>query len=269
MGELVPVKDKVNTIRGLLEERREQIAMALPRHLTPDRLIRVALNATIRTPKLLDCTQASLVGAIIECATLGLEPDCLGQAWIIPYGQNATLIVGYKGLLDLARRSGEISTIQAVVVRDKDDFAYEMGLDPKLVHRPYTEEDGGELRAVYAIARLKDGGVQWEVMQRWEIEKIRKAAPSAKRSSPWDTHYEEMAKKTVLRRLCKLLPSSIELKRAVELDEAAEVGLPQRFEGAITIPEEEPADPEQAATDAGPGGHIRGVDFALKSGDDD
>lgn len=257
MSQMLTVKDKANTVRELLEARKQQLAMALPKHLTPDRLLRVSLNAMIRTPKLLDCTQASLVGAVMECATLGLEP-VLGQAWILPYGKEATFIPGYKGLLALARRSGQISTIQVGVVCEKDHFRYVKGLHPVLEHVESDERDRGSVTHVWAVATMKDGGSQFEVMRKHEVDAIRDKSPSARSgSSPWVTHYEEMAKKTVLRRLCKLLPASVEFQRAMELDEMAEVGIPQNLGAEIDVTpatppadDDEPEQPELGAGDA-------------------
>lgn len=232
--QLVPLNQKVSTIRALMERSKGQIAMALPKHMNADRLMRVAMTSIQKTPKLLDCTPQSLMGAIIQSAQLGLEPDgILGHAYLVPYGNVCTFIPGYKGLIQLARRSGEISTIMAEVVHAKDHFEFELGLEPKLKHVPTPEEDEGEIVAFYAVAKLKDGGTQFVVMRRAAVEKIRKRSKAAN-NGPWVTDYEEMGKKTTLRRLCKLLPSSIELEQAIALDERAEVGLPQEID---VIPE--------------------------------
>lgn len=224
--QLTPYQTKIHTVRGLLDRMRPEIARALPKHLTTDRLLRVALTSITKTPELLECSPQSLASAILQAAQLGLEPDgVLGYAYLVPYKNTATLIPGYKGLLDLARRSGRIHTIEARVVHAKDDFRYAFGLKPVLHHKPHQQEDTGDLIAAYAIATIKDSGPQWDVMWRREIEAIRKRS-RAGTSGPWVTDYEEMAKKTVLRRLCKMLPASVELQRAVALDERAESGLP-------------------------------------------
>jgi len=208
----------------------------------------VVLTTVQQNPKLLDCTQESFLGAIMQCAQLGLQPDGLiGSAYIIPYGKVATLLIGYKGLVDLARRSGQISTIYAVPVHENDDFKYQLGTDPGISHIP-AETDAGKFTHVYAVAKLKDGGLQFEVMTKEQVEKIR-ARSKAKDSGPWQTDYEEMAKKTVLRRLCKLLPTSTEdnrLQKAVSLDELAEIGKPQPID--ITLSETTPEVIEADAT---------------------
>lgn len=228
--QLAPRQQKISSIRTLLDKSKQQIRMALPSHLSPDRMLRITMTSIQKNPDLLDCTQESLLGAIIQSAQLGLEPDgVLGHAYLVPYGKVCTFIPGYKGLLQLARRSGEISTILAEVVHSKDVFEFELGINPKLRHIPTDQEDEGDFIAAYAVAKLKDGGVQFVVMRKNAIEKIRKRSASGNKG-PWSSDFEEMAKKTVLRRLCKLLPCSVEMERAVALDERAEIGLPQEIE---------------------------------------
>ena len=227
MTQLVKASDKIANVRGMLERSRGQMAAALPRHMSADRMLRLTMTSIQRTPALLDCEPRSLIGAVIQAAQLGLEPDgVLGQAYLVPYGNQVQFIPGYRGLIGLARRSGQISTIEARVVHQKDAFTYSFGLKPVLEHVPTTEVEPGEVVAAYAIAHLKDGAYQFDVMLKREVDAIRTRS-KAGRSGPWVTDYEEMAKKTVLKRLCKLLPASVELATAVALDDRAEVGLPQ------------------------------------------
>ncbi|EFN8903469.1 exodeoxyribonuclease VIII [Escherichia coli] len=127
------------------------------------------------------------------------------------------VIIGYRGMIDLARRSGQIASLSARVVREGDEFSFEFGLDEKLIHRPGENEDA-PVTHVYAVARLKDGGTQFEVMTRKQIELVRSLS-KAGNNGPWVTHWEEMAKKTAIRRLFKYLPVSIEIQRAVSMDE--------------------------------------------------
>lgn len=226
---------------------KQQMALALPKHMTADRLARIALTEVRKAPKLAQCDQASFLGAIMQAASLGLEPGgALGHCYLIPFEnrrQNrieVQFIVGYRGMIDLARRSGQIVSLEARTVHEADQFEVELGLNSSVVHRPAWERaDRGPMTFVYAVAKLKDGGVQFEVMSRAEIEAVMrqsagyKMAESTARKyskepdSPWHKHFEEMAKKTVIRRLFKYLPVSIEIQRAVGLDEQAEVGLPQ------------------------------------------
>lgn len=230
---------RANEFRGTLEKMRSQIKLALPKHIDIDRMLRIVLTTVQRTPKLLDCTNESLLGCIVQCAQLGLEPDgLLGHAYLIPFfnsRQNRTecqLIVGYKGLRKLAMQSGEVSSISARVVHEKDDFEYEYGLNEKLRHVPSDAADPGPVIYAYAIFRLKDGGHHFDVLTVREINRIRDNSQGYRRNpnaSPWKDFYEEMAKKTAFRRASKMAPASIEDKtlRAHALDDAADAGLPQ------------------------------------------
>ena len=201
-----------------------QMKLALPKTLTPERLTRVVMTECRKTPALLKCKRESFLGAVLQCAQLGIEPgSALGHAYMIPYGQECTLVLGYRGMIDLARRSGQIVSIHAYCVHVKDEFHYELGLHADIRHIPSAEADRGAVTYVYAVAHLQGGGVQFEVMSRADIEAIR-AKSKAGRSGPWTMYWEEMAKKTVIRRLFKLLPVSIELARAIEVDEKTDRG---------------------------------------------
>ena len=235
-----------NTIAGLMNDPRikSQMALALPKHMTADRLARIALTEVRKTPALGRCDQASFLGAIMQCAQLGLEPGgALGHAYLLPFENRrkgiteVQFIVGYRGMLDLARRSGQILSIEARAVYAADKFHVALGLNPDLTHEPDWEaSDRGPLRFVYAVAKLKDGGTQFEVMSRAEIECVRSQS-KAGQSGPWVSHFDEMAKKTVIRRLFKYLPVSIELATAVALDEQAESAQRQdnAFADSLTI----------------------------------
>ena len=229
------------SVFGFLKTYKDQIAAALPKHMSADRMARVATTAIRSTPKLLECTPESLFGAIIQCSQLGLEPsNGLGHAYLLPFDKNekrggqwvkvsteVQLIIGYRGMLDLARRSGQIETIEAHAVYAGDTFECELGLNSKLVHIPAWDNpkrgDPATLIFVYAVAKLKDGGTQFQVMSKAGVDAIRERS-KAKNSGPWVTDYEQMALKTVTRRLFKWLPVSIEIQNAVSLDEAADRG---------------------------------------------
>lgn len=208
------------TIAAYLKRMGPEIERALPKHMDADRLARIALTTIRTTPKLMECNLPSLMGAVMQAAQLGLEPGLIGHCYIIPYGKEATFIIGYKGMIDLARRSGNIQSIYAHAVYENDEFDYELGLNPKLEHKPYMEGDRGEFIGAYAVAHFKDGGYQMEYMPKAEIEKRRERSASAKsRHSPWATDYEEMAKKTVIRHMWKYLPISIEIQQQAMHDE--------------------------------------------------
>ncbi|MFW6121085.1 MAG: recombination protein RecT [Petrotogales bacterium] len=213
------------TIQDLLKRMEPQIKKALPKHMDPERLSRIAFTEVRKNPKLLECSTHSFLGAIMTSAQLGLEPGVLGHAYLIPYYNKKTnskevqFQIGYKGLLDLVRRSGEIESISARCVHEKDEFDFEYGLNEKLVHKPNMNGDRGNLTSVYAIAKFKDGGYSMIVMSKSDVEKIRSRSKSPN-NGPWVTDYEAMARKTVLKQLCKYLPLSIEVQRGLVADES-------------------------------------------------
>lgn len=218
------VQSPAQTIAAYLKKMGPEIARALPKHMDADRLARIALT-TIRTnPKLLEASVPSLLGAVMQAAQLGLEPGLIGHCYFVPFRNNKAgqtdvqFIIGYRGMVDLARRSGQIQNIYAHAVYEKDEFEYELGLEPKLKHKPSMEADRGQMIGVYAVAHFKDGGYQFEFMPKEEIERRRKRSKAAN-NGPWVTDYEEMAKKTVIRHMWKYLPISVEIQRAEAVDE--------------------------------------------------
>lgn len=230
----VPAQKKAPTLLNIVNSDgfKKQMAMALPKTLTADRLCRIVMTECRKTPALLNCNQESFLGAILQCAQLGLEPGgALGHCYLLPFGNgkaqdgrsNAQLIIGYRGMIDLARRSGQIVSIAAYVVREEDEFNYQLGLHPDIEHKPAHKAMPGAVTFVYAVANLKGGGVQFEVMSRAEIEAVRNQSKAGK-SGPWVSHWEEMAKKTCIRRLFKYLPVSIEIARAIDVDERTDRG---------------------------------------------
>jgi recombination protein RecT len=218
---------KVAEFRDYLEVRKKALGAIIPSHLNLDRVMRVALAAYSKTPKLMECSIDSVYQAVRQATELGLEPGgALGHAYLVPYKNQCTLIVGYRGLIDLARRSGEIATIEAHVVHERDVFTLKFGLDPVLDHEPFLDGDPGEMKFAYAVGKLRDGGTQCEVMTKAQVDRIRQGS-QGRDATPWTQHYEEMARKTVVRRLVKYLPLSSEkarpLAEAVEHDEAIDL----------------------------------------------
>lgn len=226
--------DRMGALKAALEKSLPNIRAVAARHLTPERLVKVVLGAASRNPTILECTPLSVVKSVLQAAELGLEPgSSLGEFWLVPYkntktGQReAQGIPGYRGLISLARRTGEISNLYAEAVYEADSFDCELGLEPKLVHRPAWDAEGREdakkVRFVYAVARFKDGSFQFVVLSRKEIEALRRRS-KASDSGPWVTDWVEMAKKTAIRRLSKYLPMSVEMAKALDLQAAAEAG---------------------------------------------
>lgn len=220
----LPARNKANDIRALLNASKKQLEMALPKHLTADRLLRVAMTSIQKTPKLLECSQQSLLACIMTCAQLGLEPDqFLGQAYLVPFGKVCTLIPGYRGYIALARRSGELQTLSAQVVYTNDDFSLEYGVSDTLKHVPALNGDRGKPLGAYCVFKYKDGSYSFDWMNTADIEKVR-ARSKAAQDGPWVTDWDEMAKKTVIKRHAKLAPLSVEFQKAVALEERAFAG---------------------------------------------
>ena len=207
---------KPTTLKGILtsKEMEEQFSKALPKHLSADRFIRCSLTALTRSPKLKDCTQESFMKCLLDLSAFGLEPDGR-RAHLIPYGNQCTLIIDWKGLAELAMRSGIIAKLHADIVCENDAFTYDMG--EVTTHTIDWKKPRGEMYAAYAMAQTKTGEKFFAVMSKDEIEAIRKRS-RAGNSGPWQTDYNEMAKKTAFRRLAKWLPLSAEFRDANERD---------------------------------------------------
>jgi len=263
-------KNALGTIQAMFERRKGALAAIAPKHLTPERLIRLVLSAASRTPKLLECTPESLLLSTLQAASLGLEPNTpLGLCYLIPrYNgrtrkMEATFLVGYRGLVRLAAQSGEVKSFQAFAVYANDVFEVEFGLEPKLVHRPNFKSDPGELIAVYAVAQMTGDAVAYDVMRRAEIDRIRDLHAAKDRNDkvtgPWVSDYVEMAKKTVIRRLAKTLPLVTErsgFQKAVEMESRSEAGEPIE---ALDIAAEPSAEVDAALEEAKAGQDAREV----------
>lgn len=247
------------TVAAFFDKNKATLQAVLPKHVSPERMLKIALGALRTTPKLMDCTVESLFGAVVQCAQLGLEPNTpMGHVYLIPFdkkkqqgGQwivertDVQIVIGYKGMLDLARRSGQIISISAHEVCERDEFDYAYGLEERLHHKPALG-DRGQIVAFYAVAKLKDGGHCFEVMSRAQVEEIRndsqgyKAAEiNAKKykknaDSPWHNNFGEMGRKTVTRRLFKWLPMSIEMATASALEGRAEAGQTQELDTVLS-----------------------------------
>jgi recombination protein RecT len=195
---------------------------ACARHVTPERLARVVLTAANRQPKLLSCTKESIWQSVLDCAAMGLEPDAWGRAYLVPYEDRRNnrvlcqLIIGYKGLVELAMRSGRVKSIKSEVVYERDEFAYAFGLNERMDHIP-AQGDRGRATHAYAYAILTDGGHVFEVLSVADVERVRSRSKGGQ-SGPWQTDWEMMARKTAIRRLAKMLPLSSEFRDAVERD---------------------------------------------------
>lgn len=224
-GGNAPAKAGKKSLQDLIKVMEPEIKKALPSVLTPERFTRMILSALSTTPQLATCTPASFLGAMMTAAQLGMEPNTpLGQAYLIPRKNHGTdevqFQLGYKGMLDLAYRSGQVSSIQAETVYEADKFEYQLGLEPMLNHVP-ARGNRGEATHYYAVVRMKDGGFCFSVMSREDAEAHAKKYSQAYQKgyiSPWKTAFDEMAKKTVLKRALKYAPMKSEFSRGMAQD---------------------------------------------------
>lgn len=204
----------------LLTKMGGQIQKALPSMVSSERFQRVALTAFSNNTKLQQCDPMSFIAAMMQSAQLGLEPNTpLGQAYLIPYGKQVQFQIGYKGLLELAQRSGKIKTLYAHEVRENDTFDIDYGLDQTLTHKPLLKGNRGEVIGYYAVYHLDTGGNSFIFMTKDEVLEHAKRFSKTYNSGPWQTDFDAMAKKTVIKQLLKYAPLSIELQKATSMDE--------------------------------------------------
>lgn len=209
------------SLNNTLKKMAPEIQRALPKHMNADRIARIALTAVRNTPKLLQCDQQSFLAALMQSAQLGVEPNTgLGQAYLIPYGNNVQFQLSYKGLIDLAFRSGQYKAIYAHEVYANDEFWYAYGLKKDLHHIP-SQVPEGEPIGYYAVYHLSNGGFDFVYWTRERVDQHARQFSQAVQkgwTSPWKTNYDAMAKKTVLKEVLKYAPKSIEMQKAVEAD---------------------------------------------------
>ncbi|HEX7098931.1 MAG TPA: recombinase RecT [Acidimicrobiia bacterium] len=221
--------------RRQLEKLEPQLRLALTKSdgspiIDPQRFARIALTSLRTTKGLLECSEVSILGAIVSAAQLGLEPGGpLGHAYLVPFKKECQLIIGYQGMIQLALRSGMVSEIQGRVVHDGDHFEYEYGTNQYLRHVPAAAAKP-EITHAYAHARLVTGGSPFVVLTKNEVDAVRARSKGADReSSPWNTDYEAMARKTAVRQLFKWLPASVEFQAALGADQ----GIARQIPGSI------------------------------------
>ena len=226
--QITPQNTGVNPYRraeSYLKQMLPAIKEALPKSkgMDPERIVRLTLTTLKTNPKLLDCSVESLLGAVLQSSQLGLEPNLLGSCYFVPYKNTVSFQIGYRGLIDLVTRKGEVVNIVAQEVREGDEFHYEFGRNETLKHIPSKHSDRGAIEYFYAYANMKNGGFAYQVMHISEIEKIRDNHSISykydKNNSIWNKHFESMAYKTVIKKLIKYLPISVETQEAVSYDE--------------------------------------------------
>lgn len=226
--------EKPRTLADVIKGQMPKIMAVAPKHLSEERLFQLTISTINREPKLGECDAASILGAVMKCSALGLEPsavDGLGRAYILPFYNSktkrteATFLLGYQGMMELVRRSGEVKSYSAHAVYEGDVFEYEFGLNETLRHIPQAVDMSQEkLTHVYFVAHFNNGGHHIEVMTRAQVDAI-KARSKSGSFGPWKTDYEAMAIKTVIRRAFKSLPVAVETKQATADEEREEYGL--------------------------------------------
>ncbi len=224
-GRTLQKANPTGDFKATLKSQWGKIQEVLPKTMSAERFFQLAVSAYNSEPKLADCSTISVLSCVMKCAALGMEPsavDGLGRAYILPFynrktrTMEATFILGYKGMIDLARRSGEIKSISARAVYEGDIFEYEYGLDEKLVHVPRKQSD--KLTHTYCVAHFKDGGHYFNVLSIEDINAAKKASKAAD-FGPWKTNFEAMAVKTAIRRAFPYLPVSVVAQEAAAADE--------------------------------------------------
>lgn len=252
---VISTENKKVDIATFIKKNIDELGKALPSFMTPERFVRIAVTSTRLNPKLAECTQISVLAALFQAAQLGLEPNTEGQAYLIPYNNSKQIVdpdtgrkkwvkryecqfqIGYKGYIELFYRHGAALTLDMHTVYENDIFEYSYGTNPYLKHCPVLK-DRGEPVAYYAVATLRNGGSIFKVMSKDECVKHGKThskcyitrewddrsktyvpvTPHFEASSPWAKDLNAMCKKTVLIQLAKLLPKSVELQKALAMD---------------------------------------------------
>lgn len=239
------LQKKFNDYRSAIEGQKSAIQAALPKMIDPGRFVRTAITALQRQPDLLKCSQGSIIQALLTSAHLGLEPDGIHAA-LIPYKGQAQFQTMFRGLQELAWRSGKVGNIYSYIVYQDDEFSVTQGLHPDITHKPQWKScDDDDVIGAYAVAKILDGDPQFIFMPRKKIDEIKSRSPAARSGfSPWTTDYQAMCRKTVIKQLCKYIPCSTELDTAVVLDNMADMGEKQpAFDGTaidVTFEEAEP-----------------------------
>jgi len=228
---------KQSEIGEFLSGMKNQIANVLPKHLTADRVVQMAATIIHRNQAIAKCSTQSLIGAVMQASILGFPPvDSLGYCYFEPYGRDVQFQIGYKGFVELARRSGQIKMVYAEVVREGDEFICEFGLEPKLIHKPKLDSSK-PFTHVYAVAHFTDGGHNFVILSKSDVERLRLRSPMQKGApvGAWATDYDAMAKAKALKQLSKYLPLNIDIQTAIATDDS--ILKPESFEkdGSVKV----------------------------------
>lgn len=234
---LKPVERLKLKLEGLQKQMSQAIPQTMQKYLTPERITRLFWQEARRNPTLTKCEPETVASSLMTACQLGIEIGVQGQGWLIPYMNRkkgvheAQFIIGYKGLIALARRSGEVQSIETHIVYAKDKFDLQLGIDTKVEHIPFLDGERGPAKLVYGVARFRDGGgYHFEWMSLDEVQRIRMRS-KAKDDGPWQTDFEQMVRKTLIRRMANYLPMSIEFANALAIDGAVADGKKAALDG--------------------------------------
>ena len=234
------------TVLELIERQKPAIDRALPAAIGADRFARIVVTELRRTPALLDCHPESLLASMMLAAQLGLEPGPLGHVYLVPFKRQVEFVIGYRGMIALAMRSGHLKDLVARTVHAGDGFDYEFGLTDRLKHRPVPPAERGEPVAYYGVARFTSGGRLLHVAYPDEIEARRQRSPLGRGDrGPWHEDYDAMARKTVVRMMWPYLPSSATAERGILADDG-ELAPAEAVELDPLVPEDSAGDGPEA-----------------------
>jgi recombination protein RecT len=225
-------------VRTAVEKMAPQFKAALPAHIPVERFVRTTLTAVQTNPDLMEADRRTLFAAATRAAQMGLLPDGREGA-IVTFGGKCSFMPMLGGILKLVRNSGELASIDAQIVYKADKFTYRPGIDLVPQHEPDWFGDRGEVVGVYAVAKMKDGAAYVEILSKKQVEQVR-AVSRSRNAGPWSTWWDEMARKTAIRRLAKRLPLSTDLDGVVHEDDE------------LFMPPEQPAAPAQPPADPPP-----------------
>lgn len=249
-----------DNVKTLLANNIKAIQSVLPNHLTPEKMLRMAYTSVVINPKLARCSQISLLNAVIEASAIGLEiGGPLAQAHLVPFKEEAKLMVDYKGLMELCYRSPAVAAMTARPVYQRDQFDYWYGINADLRHVPFKNGDRGDLIAAYSIVKFTSGGVDFEVVEREDAMAAKESSPAKdKKDSPWNKPRDEwtMWVKTAVRKLSKRIPKNPELQKALNLEAnpSEGQGLNHVIEAdfkTVADPPKEPQEPEKKTDNSG------------------
>lgn len=221
--------NKVDRFPALLKQSMAEIDRALPKHMTAERMTRIALTCFRMNPALATCDPRSVIAAVMVAAQMGLEPGVGGQCYLIPYKSECTLVPGWQGLVDLVSRAGRASCWTGAVYKG-DEFDYALGDKPFIVHKPIGDEDPANLTHVYAVGRVN--GSEWPIVEVWPVKKARAHLQRWNKVGGRhyaNKHFDMYARKVALLQVIKYLPKSVELRDAITLDTIASRNQPQHI----------------------------------------